>query len=395
MKKLYSIISICLFSVILASCGDNKIDSTDFENNLAWSSKSPTGISWFEAADYCDNLTEREKSDWRLPTIDEIRTLIQNCPATMTGGLCTVTDECLSSWCRNEECFYNLCDYSEDGRYSKLGDAGNNDYFFWSSSPYSSEYYSSEYAWVIWFASTNVSTFLKSEKWGYTRCVRSQCDNGYFWNNGKCETAPTRTADCTGLPANASWNSVSSITQTWNGSDWVPATIGNYNEETSEIKCRFRCDHGYGWNGEICEKTYTDLITGLMWSPISFDSMDWYYAMDYCDNLSLFGYNDWHLPTISELRTLIRNCSNTETGGECGVTDTCLSFEECFNDACGGCYEADYLGKYSKLDENRPLWSSSTQSDDADFAWYVYFRYPLIDRDYKSGNIPVRCVRSE
>ena len=379
MKNLYLLITICLFSVIFESCRD-KIDSTDFENNLAWSSKSPTGISWFEAADYCDNLTEREKSDWRLPTIDELRNLIQSCQETIPGGSCAVSETCAGGYCLDESC--QACSPELNGSYSKLGDTNQ----LWSATSLSNNDLA---AWYIDFS--NAGIYLdEKENYRYARCVRSQCDNGYFWNNGKCETAPTRTADCTGLPANASWNSVSKITQTWNGSDWIPATNGNYNEEASETKCRFRCDYGYGWNGEICEKTYTDPSTGLMWSPRSVDSMDWYYAMDYCDNLSLFGYNDWHLPTISELRTLILNCPNTETGGECRVTDTCL---ECYNDACDGCYEYSDSGKYSKLDDWRPLWSSTPQSDDADFAWVVYFRDARMRESDKSLDYFVRCVR--
>ena len=49
---------------------------------------------------------------------------------------------------------------------------------------------------------------------------------------------------------------------------------------------------------------------GLNWSDASNDSMNWYDAVEYCKDLG------GRLPTISELRTLIQNCSATETGGE-------------------------------------------------------------------------------
>ena len=53
----------------------------------------------------------------------------------------------------------------------------------------------------------------------------------------------------------------------------------------------------------------------------------WSDAVNYCKKLNENGYNDWRLPNIDELRTLIKNCSKTETGGECQVSEQngCLS----------------------------------------------------------------------
>ena len=62
----------------------------------------------------------------------------------------------------------------------------------------------------------------------------------------------TRVADCTGLPENASWNTVSAIVQTWNGEKWVPSSVASFNLEGSEDECRFKCDTNYGWNGSVC-----------------------------------------------------------------------------------------------------------------------------------------------
>ncbi|GEM_PF-2958114 len=104
---------------------------------------------------------------------------------------------------------------------------------------------------------------------------------------------------------------------------------------------------------------------GIKWSKKAPEEMSWSDAKAYCKNLVEDGSSDWRLPTISELRTLIQNCPATETGGECGVTDDCLSWDNCRNDACGGC-EYDTSGKYSVLGNTDGFWSS-------DYAWSVYF----------------------
>ena len=96
---------------------------------LNWSKRAPNTMTWNDANKYCEKLVEDGYSDWRLPTISELRTLIQNCPATETGGACKVTDSCLKySVCRYSVC--GGCSESNDGRYSKFGDI----HLLWSSS---------------------------------------------------------------------------------------------------------------------------------------------------------------------------------------------------------------------------------------------------------------------
>lgn len=79
------------------------------------------------------------------------------------------------------------------------------------------------------------------------------CATGYLWDGSKCETAPTQSAKCTGLPYGAEWNTATSITQTWDGEKWIPeSTAGVYNEAASTTECRYKCKIHYTWSGSAC-----------------------------------------------------------------------------------------------------------------------------------------------
>jgi hypothetical protein len=146
---------------------------------------------------------------------------------------------------------------------------------------------------------------------------------------------------------------------------------------------------------------WCDGTSGLCWQdpPSSFVGRDWYSAVVACDALDLGGHGpgSWHLPTISELRSLIRGCPATETGGGCGVTDSCIGWG-CWNEPCRGCSYREGPGTdgaYWPAVVSGPVhlyWSSSSAGWSAD-VWNVNF----YDGDVYSGDetgLPfVRCVR--
>ena len=51
--------------------------------------------------------------------------------------------------------------------------------------------------------------------------------------------------------------------------------------------------------------TITDTRTCLMWQQDGFSYMTWQHALSYCESLTLAGYNDWCLPNINELQSLV------------------------------------------------------------------------------------------
>ena len=152
------------------------------------------------------------------------------------------------------------------------------------------------------------------------------------------------------------------------------------------------------WLGVCAPVAWTDPVSGLTWqvTPTG-GTMKWSDAKAHCAGLTLDG-GGWHLPTIGELRTLIRGCPGTVTGGACEVTDSCLS-SSCQNEACngcsgnngpaGGCYWPDEMqgtcGWY---------WSSSPVEDLGGYAWLVYFYYGGVASGLGVySDFGVRCVR--
>ncbi|MDD5306946.1 MAG: DUF1566 domain-containing protein [Deltaproteobacteria bacterium] len=145
---------------------------------------------------------------------------------------------------------------------------------------------------------------------------------------------------------------------------------------------------------------WLDSASQLSWQVTpSGGLMGWQPAIDHCDGLTLCGHDDWRLPTIGELRSLIRGCAATQTGGSCGVTDDCLTDNPCYSTACSGgswlggpdsgCYwpsemEGECLGYFS----------SSFPADMMDKVWIVNFGYGNVVPNDEINDGYARCVRT-
>lgn len=68
-----------------------------------------------------------------------------------------------------------------------------------------------------------------------------------------------------------------------------------------------RGDREYGENNFLDngDGTVSDLATGLMWLQEDAGPMNWGDALEYCESLSVAGYDDWRLPDVKELQSLV------------------------------------------------------------------------------------------
>ncbi len=172
--------------------------------------------------------------------------------------------------------------------------------------------------------------------------------------------------------------------------------------------------------GEWC-----DPATSLCWQhPERYRAKErgfhWQNAMDYCQHFELSGDMDWRLPTIDELRTLVRGCPFTETGGGCPVKDgstiddfrveaggvtPCM--DDCFTETpdgpgIDGCFWPDELGDSCKRVQSsspKEYWSSSKVVGGEEALgdvniWYIFFgEGGAVGYNFEESYSFMRCVR--
>ncbi len=163
-----------------ADSGDPDEPCRTIDGKMWWSPKTAETMDWLSALDYCEKkLNDSNKcgySDWHLPIIDELKTLLKwrrdsQCKVSETDDHLSFNDYWTCSSCCHDctlggggECNYSS--YYYDGRYSKLGDSGS----LWSSSV-PTEYIHS--AWIVNFNAAQVYNKSKSNTTEvYVRCVR-------------------------------------------------------------------------------------------------------------------------------------------------------------------------------------------------------------------------------
>ncbi|MFC1819986.1 DUF1566 domain-containing protein [Thermodesulfobacteriota bacterium] len=114
--------------------------------------------------------------------------------------------------------------------------------------------------------------------------------------------------------------------------------------------------------------TWKDPETCLEWQYESPGKMTWNDALEYSKSLSLDGKDDWRLPTVFELETL-------------------LDRSALYNNL------RPIMREKIPFRDTSSYWSSTTYAPDTLSAWILMFDGAYVLSYYKSNLYHVRCVR--
>jgi hypothetical protein len=115
------------------------------------------------------------------------------------------------------------------------------------------------------------------------------------------------------------------------------------------------------------KKVVLDSSSGLIWQDDGVPNYDWQGAINYCENLTLGGYEDWRLPNYNELYNLADRTKSTRA----------ISAE------------------FQNVEDTGNYWTSTSYFDDKTKAWQIYFGNGNDLKSAKSSGLKIRCVRDD
>lgn len=112
--------------------------------------------------------------------------------------------------------------------------------------------------------------------------------------------------------------------------------------------------------------TITDNATGLMWSKVDFGPFDWPTALKFAESSTYAGYDDWRLPNVKELQSIVdysRSPSATDTANVGPAINPLFSCTQITNEAGDTDYGYYWTTTSARFRSGGPFY----------YAWYVAF----------------------
>ncbi|MBP5406944.1 DUF1566 domain-containing protein [bacterium] len=356
-----------------------------WENPMGNQGTGGVGPTHTQAAAYCENLVLAGTDDWRLPTIDELRTLVRGVSTTMTGGKCPTSESCTDQdSCNkdkeNKHGFGNSClgcdalDSQYDSAISYLTESDcrlsdinfeNGEYYIvpamftdpyrlWSSTKNTGLAGSAMQAfWYLNYKSGQINSGSDSTSNHWVRCVRT----------GTAADVPEQDAEVEHDP---SWECI------------VEAD----------------CSEGQWCQNHKCvtkpKETYV-AANGLEWQAGQVERIEgWGNAAPHCENLEYAGHDDWRLPNITELKSLVTGCAKTN---ECPVTAEAPEYPGNYSTVCKTCSSGNYMPQEVGQQIEFPYWTSTNDPSKTNRVWAINFMTGAVFYSYNTANHYARCVR--
>ncbi len=255
--------------------GDGTI--TDTSTGLMWmATDSSDAMDWKDALAYCENLDYAGYTDWKLPDVKELQSLLD-----YSGTYPAIDAD-----------YFTCIEFSEDNPY----------YYYWTST---SAYFSFQdptyyYAWYVAFGYAVGNDGEDSHGAGGVRFSPKYTESSAFLEGGDNMINSVRAVRIDSRYYDAAESKVVSTGQdsSYDGDGQVIAPeVGEdyYGQDATYSTVDFDfTDNGDG--------TVTDNNTGLIWEVVPSDEhMSISEAEEYCENLELAGITDWRVPTAEEL----------------------------------------------------------------------------------------------
>ena len=331
----------------------------DLKSGIMWQNRYSKDFDWTDALVYCERSDYAGFSDWRMPNIYELMSLINYKYEYETASEFPLTDKI------SEEYNPNLWS-STTNTYSDYVVADGINMKTGRHLLLSKEY---EEGHVVCIRNDPCRAGLW---WNGEECVENPCkdnpcknlehsdgicgtedfksyycgcDENYFWDGKECAKNPCEPNPCgdyehtTGECSAPNrftficsceenlywWGKEKGCIKEWPHQARVCTGQTKCYDDEKEIECPAEGEEFYGQDAQYAalgfcvpqnysvddsyeeEPVVTDINTGLEWQQkvMPADNISWYDVQNYCNKLDYGGYHDWRLPTFYELQTLL------------------------------------------------------------------------------------------